>query len=151
MSTKEQRREYNKRYYEKHRERLLQDKREKFKSNPEFKKECYEYHAKWQKKNKEKLNEYQRQRRLANKPDVLEVRHGEWEWFEDWLPSTTEHPRELNECGWRCGNCGTALADLVGGYWDDVEEKPKLNFCPDCGAKMDGERSKNVDKSKNDK
>ena len=61
---------------------------------------------------------------------------GEWEWFEEWNPSTPEHPRECDDCGWRCGECKTALADIVGGYWDDPEEKPKLNLCPNCGANM---------------
>lgn len=63
---------------------------------------------------------------------------GEWEWFEEWNPSTPEHPRECDDCGWRCGECKTALADIVGGYWDDPDEKPNLKFCPDCGAKMKG-------------
>jgi rubrerythrin len=61
---------------------------------------------------------------------------GEWEWFEEWNPSTPEHPRECDDCGWRCGECKTALADIVGGYWDNPDEKPNLNFCPKCGAKM---------------
>lgn len=61
---------------------------------------------------------------------------GEWEWFEEWAPSTPEHPRECDDCGWRCSKCKTALADVVGGYWDDPLEKPNLNFCPDCGARM---------------
>lgn len=38
MSTKEQRKEYYKQYYEKHHQRLLQARREKLKSDPEFKK-----------------------------------------------------------------------------------------------------------------
>lgn len=63
---------------------------------------------------------------------------GEWEWFEEWSPSTTEHPIECYDCGWRCGKCRTALEDVVGGYWDDPEKKPNLNFCPECGAKMKG-------------
>ena len=63
---------------------------------------------------------------------------GEWEWFEEWNPSTPEHPRECDDCGWRCGECKTALADIVGGYWDNPDEKPNLNFCPNCGAKMKG-------------
>lgn len=63
---------------------------------------------------------------------------GEWEWFEEWSPSTTDHPRECDDCGWRCGECKTALADIVGGYWDDPNEKPNLNFCPNCGARMKG-------------
>ena len=64
--------------------------------------------------------------------------HGHWEWFEEWLPSTTEHPRECEECGWRCGRCKTALEDMVGGYWDDPTEEPKLSYCPNCGAVMQG-------------
>ena len=63
---------------------------------------------------------------------------GEWEWFEEWSPSTPEHPRECNDCGWRCGKCNTAWEDMVGGYWDVAFEKPTLNFCPNCGVKMTG-------------
>ena len=63
---------------------------------------------------------------------------GEWEWFEEWSPSTPEHPRECDDCGWRCGECKSALADMVGGYWDDASEKPKLEYCPNCAAKMKG-------------
>ena len=70
--------------------------------------------------------------------DVSPVRHGEWEWFEEWIPCTTEHPRECEDCGWRCGNCKQALEDMVGGYWDNPDETPKLAYCPNCGAKMDG-------------
>lgn len=65
-------------------------------------------------------------------------KEGEWEWFEEWNPSTPEHPRECDDCGWRCAKCKTALADEVGGYWDDPLEKPKLSFCPHCGAHMKG-------------
>jgi hypothetical protein len=65
-------------------------------------------------------------------------KEGEWEWFEEWNPSTPEHPRECDDCGWRCGECKTALADIVGGYWDDPDKKPNFNFCPNCGAHMKG-------------
>jgi hypothetical protein len=68
----------------------------------------------------------------------IKQREGEWEWFEEWSPSTPEHPSECYDCGWRCGRCKTALEDVVGGYWDDPEKKPNLNFCPECGAKMKG-------------
>lgn len=61
---------------------------------------------------------------------------GEWEWFEEWSPSTSEHPRECDDCGWRCGRCKVVLEDMVGGYWDNIFEKPKLNYCPNCGARM---------------
>lgn len=68
--------------------------------------------------------------------DMQIVRYGHWEWFEEWSPITPEHPREVEDCGWRCGNCKTALEDSVGGYWDDYTEKPKVKYCPECGAKM---------------
>lgn len=70
--------------------------------------------------------------------DLCLAKEGEWEWFEEWSPSTPEHPRECDDCGWQCGKCKTALTDAVGGYWDDPLEKPNLNFCPKCGAKMKG-------------
>lgn len=63
----------------------------------------------------------------------------DWEWFEEWSPGTPEHPRECDDCGWRCGKCKVALEDMVGGYWDDAFEKPKLHYCPNCGAKMKGD------------
>lgn len=70
--------------------------------------------------------------------DVAPVRHGRWEWFEEWSPSTPDHSAECDDCGWRCSECKTELEDTVGGYWDDPCEEPKLNYCPNCGAKMDG-------------
>lgn len=72
--------------------------------------------------------------------DVVEVRQGHWEWFEEWIPSTPDNVRECEDCGWRCSECKTALADAVGGYWDDVSETPKLHYCPICGAIMGGKR-----------
>lgn len=69
--------------------------------------------------------------------DVAPVRHARWEWFEEWIPSTTAHPAECEDCGWRCGNCMHVLEDMVGGYWDNPDEMPQLAYCPNCGAKMD--------------
>ena len=71
--------------------------------------------------------------------DVAPVRHGRWEWFEEWNPSTPDHPTECEDYGWRCSECKTSLDDVVGGYWDDLDDEPKLKYCPNCGAKMDGE------------
>lgn len=70
--------------------------------------------------------------------DVQPVVRGQWEWFEDWSQSTTEHPSECEDCGWRCGRCKNTLENMVGGYWDDLQKKPKLKFCPNCGADMRG-------------
>lgn len=33
---------------------------------------------------------------------------------------------------WYCSECGY--------YFEDWDDKPTYNFCPNCGAKMDGER-----------
>ena len=71
--------------------------------------------------------------------DVAPVVHGRWEWFEEWNLSTPDHPIECEDYGWRCGECKTALEDLVYGIFDDIDDKPKLKFCPNCGAKMDKE------------
>jgi hypothetical protein len=75
--------------------------------------------------------------KIYNK-DYRKQKKGKWEWFEEWNPSTPEHPRECDECGWQCSECKTALEDVIGGYWDDPEEIPNLNFCPECGARMKG-------------
>ena len=63
------------------------------------------------------------------------VQHGRWEWFEEWSPSTPESPKECIDCGWRCGRCKVKLDDMVGWYWDDPYDEPKLNYCPNCGMK----------------
>lgn len=67
--------------------------------------------------------------------DVAPVRHGRWEWFEEWSQSTSDHPAEYEDYGWRCSECKTALEDIIGGYWDDLDREPMLNYCPKCGAK----------------
>ena len=69
--------------------------------------------------------------------DVAPVRHGHWEWFEEWSPSTPESPKECIDCGWRCGRCKVKLDDMVGWYWDDPYDEPKLNYCPNCGMRAD--------------
>ena len=72
--------------------------------------------------------------------DVEPVRRGRWEWFEEWSYSTPEHSAECDDCGWRCSECKTKLEDMVNGYYDDSYEVPQLNYCPNCGARMDGRR-----------
>ena len=69
--------------------------------------------------------------------DVSQVQHGRWEWFEEWSPSTPDHPRECEDYGWRCSRCKTSLEAIVGGYWDNPDDVPEVKFCPNCGAKMD--------------
>lgn len=70
--------------------------------------------------------------------EAVPVVQGNWEWFEEWMPSTTENLRECEDCGWRCSQCKTTLEDMVGGYWDNPDEQPKISFCPNCGADMKG-------------
>ena len=75
---------------------------------------------------------------LRSAADGAAVANGRWEWFEEWSPSTPDHPAECDACGWRCSKCRAALADIVGGYWDNPDEGPELNFCPNCGDRKDG-------------
>lgn len=56
--------------------------------------------------------------------DVVEVRHGqfigtEYDGYADGNPVYYE---------WICSECGCVFED----------DEPKMNFCPNCGAKMDG-------------
>lgn len=59
---------------------------------------------------------------------------GHWEWYEDWVPSTTDHPAECQDCGWVCSECQEHPTDDL---WDDADEKPSMKYCPNCGAKME--------------
>lgn len=54
--------------------------------------------------------------------DVVEVRHGKWTLIG------YGNGRPLR---WKCSACGYETFDAVNG---------DTNFCPNCGAKMDGER-----------
>lgn len=56
--------------------------------------------------------------------DVVEVRHGEWE-------PIMQELNYYDTC--KCSVCGTVI---------DVSEA-HYKFCPNCGAKMDGERREN--------
>ena len=53
--------------------------------------------------------------------DAVEVVHGRWE----------EHPRMTGYL--RCSKCHDA------NIWDDWLKDGKWNYCPNCGAKMDGD------------
>ena len=67
------------------------------------------------------------------KKDAAAMVHGRWEWFdEDTGTPVTGYEREW---GWRCSCCQTELSD----DYDDPDRCPEMNYCPHCGAKMDGD------------
>lgn len=61
--------------------------------------------------------------------DVAPVVHGKWEW--------------VNEDRYRCDRCEqiTAVDECMG--------KPIYNFCPNCGARMDGKEPNNEQSNRN--
>ena len=60
--------------------------------------------------------------------DVVEVVHGKWIWDGE---SRREYPYKCSECG---------KIDFYAFLYDSETRKYKQqdNFCPNCGAKMDG-------------
>lgn len=75
--------------------------------------------------------------------DAEPVRHGRWEYYEEWGASTWLEPPDLINAGWKCTNCGIDLGDYltsslgVNVYVDEEDKMPKIKSCPHCGAKMD--------------
>ena len=82
--------------------------------------------------------------------DVAEVRHGGWEWKEEWETHPETHRCDLISCGWYCSNCGIELGEYLtektGRYvcLDDDYCEPTLGICPNCGARMDQEAAHEV-------
>lgn len=66
---------------------------------------------------------------IENAPtaDVVEVRHGEWEY------------RQLDEYKFYEVTCSCCGAKYWGNY-DSYNDPDEFYYCPCCGAKMDGER-----------
>ena len=63
--------------------------------------------------------------------DVEEVRHGEWQY------------EQLDEYKFYKVTCPYCDAYYMGNY-DAYNEPDEFNYCPNCGAKMDGERKENA-------
>lgn len=58
---------------------------------------------------------------LDDMPTIDPVKHGEWEMLMGWpFPE------------WRCSQCGNHICG-------DLEHLKKWNYCPNCGARMEGE------------
>jgi hypothetical protein len=83
--------------------------------------------------------------------EVAEVRHGRWEWKEEWETHPETHSCDLISCGWYCSNCGIELGEYLtektGRYvcLDDDYCEPTLRRCPNCGARMDKEDEHGTD------
>ena len=56
--------------------------------------------------------------------DVAEVVHGEWVEYEDYD----------FDCYYKCSVCGSER------YFEGTPKENECNFCPNCGAKMDGKK-----------
>ena len=70
--------------------------------------------------------------------DVAEVKHGKWDCEKHIILNTT-----TIYIKWKCSNCGVVAKK--GLSYDDINNHaPSYLYCPECGAKMDGEN--NVDK-----
>ena len=66
-----------------------------------------------------------------------------WQWYERMNPSTPDNPEEFDCFGWQCSGCGIDLAEYLKEttqeivYLDVPYIVPTLNFCPNCGKKME--------------
>ncbi len=63
--------------------------------------------------------------------DAVEVVHGRWEDFAD------KHDKSAKRHDFRCSVCNNRASKFVGGT-EDWWDMWKPNYCPNCGAKMDG-------------
>ncbi len=68
---------------------------------------------------------------LENAPIADSVRHGYWEDFAD------KHDKRAKRHDFRCSICHNRASSFVCGR-DDWWDIGKPNYCPNCGAKMDG-------------
>lgn len=71
---------------------------------------------------------------LEQKPKI-----GHWIWELDETPSTPVSSYELNYVGWVCSCCHKFPDDIC--EWDNPDEPPIYNYCPNCGADMRNKES----------
>jgi hypothetical protein len=67
---------------------------------------------------------------INHAPDA--VKHGRWEWYADRCEDLFLGCDD--DYGWRCSKCKVPLDDE-----DGPEVMPTFRYCPNCGAKMDGD------------
>ena len=63
--------------------------------------------------------------------DAVEVVHGRWQDFAD------KYDKSAKRHDFRCSVCNKLASNFVGGT-EDWWDMWKPNYCPNCGAKMDG-------------
>lgn len=83
---------------------------------------CMEYVFQW-------LNE---EFEFTEEKTLSPIIYAKWEWFDENVGTPIDgYDREW---GWRCSKCKDVLED----EYDNPDEKPKMKYCPHCGARMDG-------------
>ena len=78
--------------------------------------------------------------------EAVPVVHARWEWREYWGCAAFQDPPDIYDSGWACSACGVDLLQYLQSHFPDIpsytecasEEKPTVDRCPNCGAKMDG-------------
>lgn len=73
---------------------------------------------------------------IDNAPTIEERPKGKWIWEEEWLKSNTAHPAECQYAGWVCNQCHEFPTD-DDFKWEEIDEKPQFEYCPNCGARME--------------
>lgn len=73
--------------------------------------------------------------RIIKESDVAPVVHARWEWFDEEVGSPLEGSER--DWGWRCSACKDTLND----EYDNPDNPPNHNYCPNCGSRMDGEQN----------
>lgn len=80
---------------------------------------------------------------IVNAPsiDAEPVIHARWEWYEEPVTSLCPDP----DYGWRCSHCKEDAERMIERAYPhsnvefvDDDKPPKIDYCPNCGAKMDG-------------
>ena len=83
---------------------------------------CMEYVFQW-------LNE---EFEFTEEKTLYPIIYAKWEWFDENVGTPIDgYDREW---GWRCSKCKDVLDD----EYDNPDEKPKMKYCPHCGARIYG-------------
>ena len=85
----------------------------------------------------------------AEAVDAVPVVHGRWVWFENRPVTDADDPECIGCTGYECSECGNNEGTCIRFYEElspDMLARIKeglmeflTNYCPNCGAKMDGD------------